>query len=107
VLCLGTKAETERTGTTGSASPSLTKVRGLNRFRLRIGCVADPKQLKVAVRKEEPTARRALSRMHVGRPLSQTECRQCTGLFATDRDTDEDVVKFRGHDWADVRRNAA
>src|SRR5262245_23697876 len=73
VLCRGTKAETERTDATGSTSPSLPKVSGLDHFRLGLFCVANPEQLQIAVCEEETTTRCTLSRMHVGCPLGQTK----------------------------------
>jgi len=97
VLVFWAKAKADGTNTTGSPLPSFPKVGWPNCPRLRLFCVANPKQLKIAVGEEETTTRCALSRMDVGWSLGQTKCRQTTGFRAAARGADEDMVKFKCH----------
>jgi hypothetical protein len=96
------KAQAKRAETTSSTLPPLPKVRLVNRLRLRLSCVAHPKQLQVTIGEEETTARCALPWMHVGCAFVKAKRRQSAGLLTTNRDADEGVVKFRCHFRAGV-----
>ncbi len=95
----GSRAKTyaERRGLALPTRPSLPKEGAPRTIALSFLCIANPDQLNHGICEEKASICRALARMPIGRPLTQTEPDKLVTRRSAWSGTDEEMVQLNAH----------